>query len=138
MWWWQFHQAAATAVYVLLLVPLWVARGLSPGSTGNWLFLAAVIAVVVAGTTRLHLWFAARLDEETWRAQQPQARKWTMAADGVFALALLAGGLLAAGADDGAAVLLVAAAAAVVVSSVIVEPATTRAAAEAPGSRRSS
>ncbi len=137
MWWWQFHQAAATAVYVLLLVPLWRARGLSPGTPGNWLFLAAVIAVVVAGSTRLHLWFAARLDEETWRAQQPRARKWTMGADAVFALALLAGGLLATGADDGAAILLVAAAAAVVVSSVIVEPATTRAADGAGGRRRS-
>jgi predicted Ser/Thr protein kinase len=136
MWWWQFHQAAATAVYVLLLLPLWRARSLSPGSPGNWLFLAAVIAVVVAGTTRLHLWFAARLDDATWRAQQHRARRWTVGADAVFALALLAGGLLATGADDGIAVLLVAASAAVLVSSVIVEPATTRAAADA-ASRRS-
>jgi serine/threonine protein kinase len=137
MWWWQFHQAAATTAYVLLLVPLWRARSLSPGTPGNWLFLLAVIAVVVAGTTRLHLWFAARLDDATWRAQQPRARRWTVGADGAFAIALLAGGFLATGADDGVAVLLVAASAGVLVSSVIVEPATSRAAAEAGASRRS-
>jgi predicted Ser/Thr protein kinase len=137
MWWWQFHQAVATAVYVLLLVPLWQVRSLSPTGPGTWLFLVAVVAVVVAGATRLHLWFAARLDEATWRAQQPRARKWTAGADITFALLLLAGGLRASGADDGAATLLVAAAAAVVVSSVIVEPATTRAASEGGAGRRS-
>jgi predicted Ser/Thr protein kinase len=127
-WWWEFHQAAATAAYVLLLIPLWRIRHVPPGGPGTWLFLAAVIAVVVASATRLHLWFAARLDRATWRDQQLRTRRWTMGADLIFGLVLAAGGLLAVDADAASAMLLVAAAAGVVVSAVIIEPATARAA----------
>jgi hypothetical protein len=126
--WWQFHQAAATIAYVLLLVPLWRVRHLTPGPIGMIIFLAALVGVVVAGALRLHVWFAARELPDVWPAQHARARPWTRAADVLFTLCLLAAGLRAVGADDGASGLLVAAAAGVAISFLIIEPATTRAA----------
>ncbi len=126
--WWQFHQAAATIAYVLLLVPLWRARHLTPGPIGMTIFLTALVAVVVAGALRLHVWFAARELPDVWPAQHARARPWTRAADVLFTLCLLAAGLRAVGLDDGASGLLVAAAAGVAISFSIIEPATTRAA----------
>jgi serine/threonine-protein kinase len=126
--WWQFHQAAATIAYVLLLIPLWRVRHLTPGPIGMIIFLAALVGVVVAGALRLHVWFAARELPDVWPAQHARARPWTRAADVLFTLCLLAAGLRAVGADDGASGLLVAAAAGVTISFLIIEPATTRAA----------
>jgi serine/threonine protein kinase len=126
-WWWQFHQAATTLAYTLLLVPLWRARELSPGSWGRALFLAGVTAAVVAGMLRLHLWFARRQYPGEWKTDHRLARRLTRAADVVFAGALGVSGMFAAVQDHPAAVLLVAAAASVVVSFFIIEPATTRA-----------
>jgi hypothetical protein len=127
-WWWQFHQAATTAAYLLLLIAVWHTRG-------NWtnpdlamsLFLAGVVAVVVAGALRLHLWFASLNYEEEWAEQHRRTRLWIRLADLLFSIVLLASGVAAIGAEA-PAVLLVAAAASVAVSSVVVEPATTRAA----------
>jgi serine/threonine protein kinase len=126
--WWQFHQAAATIAYVVLLVPLWRARHLTPGPIGMTIFLAALVSVVVAGALRLHVWFAARELPDVWLAQHARARPWTRAADVLFTLCLLAAGLRVVGRDDGASGLLVAAAAGVAISFSIIEPATTRAA----------
>ncbi len=126
--WWQFHQAAATIAYVLLLVPLWRVRHLTPGPIGMIMFLTALVGVVVAGALRLHVWFAARELPDVWPAQHARARPWTRAADVLFTLCLLVAGLRAVGLDDGAAGLLVAAAAGVAISFLIIEPATTRAA----------
>jgi hypothetical protein len=131
--WWQFHQAAATAAYVLLLIPLWRVRHLMPGPLGMPMFLLALISVVVACGLRLHLWFAARELPEAWAAQHAQSGPWTRAADVLFTVCLLAAGIRAVGHDDGTAGLLVAAAAGVAVSFLIVEPATTRAAFERRG-----
>jgi hypothetical protein len=113
---------------VLLLVPLWRARHLTPGPIGMTIFLTSLVGVVVAGALRLHVWFAARELPEVWPAQHARARPWTRAADVLFTLCLLAAGLRAIGLDDGASGLLVAAAAGVAISFSIIEPATTRAA----------
>jgi hypothetical protein len=128
-WWWQFHQAAAAAIHLLLLVPLWraVARAGSP--LGLALVVAGVVAVIVAGALRLHLWFASRLYPAEWPAQHAHAGAWIRAADVIFTLTLAGGGFLAMVSDAAAlGVLLLAAAAAVLVSFAIIEPATTRAA----------
>ncbi|ODS57365.1 MAG: hypothetical protein ABS36_05610 [Acidobacteria bacterium SCN 69-37] len=126
-WWWQFHQAAATISYVLLLAPLWASRP-SAGTLGVPLFLAGLIAAVVAGALRLHLWFTARQYADQSPVQQQRARPWIRRADVVFATVLLVAGIAAARADGPSAPLLVAAAAAVAVAGLVIEPATTRAA----------
>lgn len=127
LWWWAFHQGAATLAYLLLLIPLWAAR-LEPGPTvGRLLFLTGVVAVIVAGSLRLHLWFASRHYPQDWAVQFRQSRAWIRGADLLFSAVLAIAGLAAVRADAPAA-LLVAAAAAVAVSSIVVEPATTRAA----------
>jgi hypothetical protein len=92
-----------------------------------FVFLAGVVAVVVAGALRLHLWFASLNYADELAAQHRQSRPWIRAADLLFALVLLSGGIVALRAEA-PAVLLVAAAASVAVSSAVIEPATTRAA----------
>jgi hypothetical protein len=128
-WWWQFHQAAATVIYLLLLFLMWRAAPSIGPRLGLALAVTAVVAVIVAGALRLHLWFAARLYPEEWPAQHSRAGTWIRVADVVFTLTLTAAGVLAmlSGAA-GLSVLLLAAAAAVLVSFAIIEPATTRAA----------
>jgi hypothetical protein len=125
-WWWRFHQVAATGSYTLLLVPLWGARDLTGADRGMTLFLAGLVAVIVAGALRMHLVFAARHYPDHFRDQHAHAGRWIRAADVLFTIVLFGAGLNAIRAEA-PAVLLVAAAAAVAVSSLIIEPATTRA-----------
>ena len=128
-WWWRFHQGATTAAYVLLLGPLWQTRHLSADDWGMLLFMAGLVAVIVAGALRLHLWFAASQYPQDWRAQHVVSRRWIGAADVLFTIVLLVAGIRAVRTEAPAA-LLVAAAAGVAVSYAIIEPATTRAAFE--------
>jgi serine/threonine protein kinase len=128
LWWWQFHQAAATVSYGLLMIPLWRLRHVTDGVSGMALFLIALVAVVVSGALRLHGWFGARQYHEAWRVHRVRGRVAVVTADLVFAATLLVSGMLMLGVDDRAASLLVAAAASVAVSLVVVEPATARAA----------
>jgi serine/threonine protein kinase len=128
IWWWQFHQAAASLAYVGLLAPVWLLRGRLPPPRGALLFLAALASVVIASTLRLHLWFTVRSYPAEWAVQHRQARRWIRAADLTFVAVLGSLGLLVADPEPQIAGLLTAAAAAVLVSSAIIEPATTRAA----------
>ncbi|MEO7191099.1 MAG: serine/threonine-protein kinase [Vicinamibacterales bacterium] len=127
-WWWQFHEVTATTAYVVLLAPLWHAREFASRDWGILLFLAGLVAVIVAGALRLHLCFAAHHYPGQWSRQHSRARTWIRTADAVLTVTLLIVGLLAVRADAGSGVLLVAAAAAVAVSAVVIEPATTNAA----------
>ncbi|MEO8481164.1 MAG: serine/threonine-protein kinase [Acidobacteriota bacterium] len=140
LWWWQFHQAAATVAYALLMIPLWRLRHLTDGVSGMALFLVALVAVVVSGALRLHGWFGARQYHDAWRTQRARGRVVVVTADLIFAATLLGAGVRTLGVDDRPASLLVAAAASVVVSLIVVEPATTRAAfgdAQETGNRES-
>lgn len=129
VWWWQFHQAAVTIGYLLLLLPVWQVRaGLDVG-LALALPLAALVAALVAGWLRLHLWFALREYPEQWASQHSRARRSILAADLVFAAVLLVAGVLATANGLGQGPLLVGAGAVVSVLSLVVEPATTRAAA---------
>jgi serine/threonine protein kinase len=125
--WWVFHEVAATITYSILLVPLWRAREFASRDWGILLFLAGLVAVIVAGALRLHLCFAARHYPAEWPLQHSQSTLWIRSADIVFAAALMTVGLLAVRATAASGVLLVAGATAVLVSALIIEPATTRA-----------
>ena len=128
IWWWQFHQAAATLGYLLLLIPLWRVRDLAPWSSGTLLFVVGLVGVVIASALRWHLWFAVRLDPAAWHDQHGRSSRWMLAGDALFVAILVAVGLLSLLAERLWGILLLAAAAAVLVSFAVIEPATARAA----------
>ena len=127
MWWWKFHQAAATIGYTLLLVPLWRVRDLSE-PLGTALFVGGLVAATAAGAIRLHSWFAADLDRARWRREARQSAPWRLAGDVLMTSVLAIEGVIALIAHETWGNLLVAASAAVLVAFAVVEPATTRAA----------
>lgn len=127
-WWWQFHQGAASAAYIALLVPLWFVRGWIGGAAGLLLFLAGLTAVIVASTLRLHLWFAARSLPGEWRTQHRTAGRWIRLGDWLFVAALVLASVLTLVAHQTVGIILLAAAVAVALSAALIEPATTRAA----------
>jgi len=127
MWWWKFHQAAATIGYALLLVPLWRLRDLSE-PLGTLLFVGGLVGATAAGAIRLHAWFASDLDRARWYREQRQSAPWRLAGDVLMTGVLAVEGVIALLARETWGILLVAAFAAVLVAFAIVEPATTRAA----------
>jgi hypothetical protein len=129
VWWWQFHQAAASLGYGLLLIPLWLARPPIGGRAGLLLFLGGLVAAVAAAILRMHLWFAVRSYPAEWPNQRRRTTPWLRAADAAFVAALFAAGLaLVQSPATELAALLMAAGVGVLLSFTIIEPATTRAA----------
>jgi hypothetical protein len=126
--WWQFHQSASAAAYLLLLIPLWLARDAIPNPYGLALFLVALAAVLAATSLRMHLLFTVRWYPAEHRAQHERSRTWLRLADVLFVLTMVAMVAATMTAHNRLAVILVAAAVAVLVSFAIVEPATSRAA----------
>jgi predicted Ser/Thr protein kinase len=129
LWWWQFHQAAATAAYVAILYPLSYVRGSDRDLVGSALFLLGIAAAAVSCTLRLHLWFTLRAYPAEWAAQRSFTSRWTRLSDSVFVAVLLAGALLLVTSHGRIAMLLVTSAVAVLLAFAVIEPATTRAAA---------
>ena len=127
IWWWKFHQAAATVGYALLLVPLWRLRDFSE-PLGTPLFVGGLLGATAAGAVRLHSWFASDLDRARWRREQRQSAPWRLAGDVLMTGVLAFEGVIALLARETWGMLLVAASAAVLVAWAVVEPATTRAA----------
>gem|GEM_PF-897591 len=126
-WWWRFHQVTTTLAYVVLLVPLWYSRADVALWSGRAGFLVALVAAVVSGILRMHIWFARSQYPGQWATNHRVARTLVRIADTVLAAVLAAHGVALARADAPLAPLLIAAAAAVLVSFTIIEPATTRA-----------
>jgi hypothetical protein len=129
MWWWKFHQAAATIGYALLLVPLWRLRDFSE-PLGTLLFVGGLVGATAAGAIRLHAWFASDLDRARWHREQRQSAPWRLSGDLLMTSVLAVEGVIALLAHETWGILLVAASAAVLVAFAVVEPATTRAAFE--------
>ena len=127
MWWWRFHQAAATMGYALLLVPLWRLRDFSE-PIGTLLFVGGLVGATAAGAIRLHAWFASDLDRARWRRERRQSAPWRAAGDVLMTSVLAVEGVIALLARETWGMLLVAASAAILVAFAVVEPATTRAA----------
>jgi predicted Ser/Thr protein kinase len=128
LWWWKFHQAAASVGYLLLLIPMWAARGLVTGRPGTWLFVGGMVAAVAATIIRCHLWFTASSLPAEWRAQQAHTRPWLRTAEVFFVLALVTAGWLVLDAGTGLSELLMGSAVAVLIGFALIEPAATRAA----------
>lgn len=126
-WWWRFHQVTTTVAYLVLLVPLWGSRGQVALWSGQAGFLVALVAAVVSGILRMHVWFARTQYPGHWATAHRRARAVMRLADTVLAVVLAAHGMALANTDAPVAPLLLAAAASVLVSFTIIEPATTRA-----------
>ena len=138
-WWWQFHQAAAAFAYLLLLIPLWMARTTLDGRSGLVLFAAGLVAAMVAAVLRLHLMFLARLDLVAEQSYPGSTRRSIRVADVAFAAVLLIGGIAvpAFTTNNPLGLVLIASAVAISLAFAIIEPATARAAfGVRPGSDR--
>lgn len=128
LWWWQFHQVGISLGYGAMLVPLWNLRVWVPAPWGSALFFTTVVAIGIATTLRLHLWFTSRFYPEELPVQQIQASRWIRLGDWLLVVMLLLAGGLVASDHAGFSTLFVAVAVASVVSFSVIEPATTRAA----------
>jgi hypothetical protein len=130
IWWWQFHQAAATTGHLVLLLPLWFAGLVVGRPVGLVIFLAGLAGALSAGVLRMHQWFAVRSYPEEAARQRARIRTTLSLADLVLAAACGVAGLLVLDGDASLGILLTASAVAVPLVSLVVEPATTRAAFE--------
>jgi serine/threonine-protein kinase len=126
LFWWQFHQAVASGLYVLMLVPLWLARSWMPA--WSWLFLVALVSAIVASTLRLHVWFAVRELPGESLAQRRRVAGWIRLADTVFVVVFAIASGLTLSAHVEVAVLFLTAAVGALVAFAVIEPATSRAA----------
>lgn len=131
-WWWRFHQMAIAATYGLTLYGLWLAKRYA--EAGSWapaglmLLYGGVAVVIVAGSLRLHLAFAARYYPDQLPQQVQRAARWIRPAEFCYVAMLLGGAGLLGSAHPLPAALMVAAATGIIVFTLLIEPATTRAA----------
>jgi len=127
-WWWEFHQAAVSVVYAVMVWPTWIARDVIGGREGNAVFVAVLASAIVAVTLRLHLWFTSRFYPPELAWARGRAMGWVLGSDALFATGLVVAGGLVGDARSGLAVLEIAVGIAAASAFALVEPATTRAA----------
>ena len=127
-WWWEFHQAIVALVYWLMIIPAWRARELLGAPWGRAFFVITLVAVIVAANLRLNLWFTSRFYPGELRWARRRVGRWIRAADWVFALSLITGGLVIGDEGSPVAVLLISVAIGTVVAFLVIERVTTRAA----------
>lgn len=131
-WWWRFHQFAIAVVYGATLYGLWWAKEWAVGGSrelpGALLFYAGVALVIVAGSLRMHLAFAARYYPGELRRQLRRATLWIRPAEFLYAALLFGGASLIGRGNSFVSALLVAAASGMLVFSRLIEPTTARAA----------
>jgi predicted Ser/Thr protein kinase len=124
--WWEFHEAMTALVYSVMMVPAWYARGQIGGWQGRTFFIVLLATVVVATTSRLHLWFTSRFypTELDWVYRRSSA--WIRSADWAFAATLALGGVLIGDERSPLAIVLPSVAIGAVVAFLLIEPVTTK------------
>jgi predicted Ser/Thr protein kinase len=127
-WWWEFHQAAASVVYAVMVWPTWLARNVIGGQQGNAIFIVVLAAAIVAVTLRLHLWFTSRFYPAELEWARARAMAWMLASNTVFLMGLVVAGALVGDARPVLAVIEIAVAVGAGAAFTVVEPATTKAA----------
>jgi serine/threonine protein kinase len=127
-WWWQFHQAATSLFYLVMLIPLSFVRQSESDTFGLILFLAGLVSALVASTLRLHVWFTFRSYPAEWSRQRHRTRWWIRTADVSFVVVQMAAAALLLTSHPRLTMILVAAAVAEFLAFAVIEPATTRAA----------
>ncbi|PWT85282.1 MAG: hypothetical protein C5B57_03195 [Blastocatellia bacterium] len=127
-WWWEFHQAIISALYLLMLYPAWRARTWLPQPWGTAFLCSILASAAGAITLRMHLWFTARFFPGELPTQLVRSFLWTRWCDAGFSASLV-GAALGIGADHPEiATLFIAVSTAGAFASFMVEPTTTRAA----------
>jgi len=127
-WWWEFHQAVTAIVYWLMTWPAWTGRQIIGGAVGRALFIATLIAVIVAANLRLHLWFTSRFYAGELRWARRRVGRWIRAADWLFVGALALTGVLVGEDRSPITIVLIAVAVGAAIAFLTIERATTRAA----------
>jgi predicted Ser/Thr protein kinase len=126
-WWWEFHQVFVAALYWLMMWPEWKGRQIVGGSLGRALFLATLVAVIVA-SLRLHLLFTSRFYPTELRWARRRAGLWIRLADWLFTVSLAATGILVGEDRSPVAIVLLAVAVGAAIGFLVIERATARAA----------
>ena len=127
-WWWEFHQAAVSIVYAVMVWPTWLARNVIGGQAGNAVFVTVLAAAIVAVTLRLHLWFTSRFYPAELGWARSRETGWMLVSDAIFAIALIVAGVLVGDARPALAVIEIAVAVGVAAAFAVIEPVTARAA----------
>jgi hypothetical protein len=127
-WWWEFHQAVTAAIYWVMTWPAWLGRQIVGGAAGRALFIAILIAVIVAANLRLYLWFTSRFYPAELRWTRRRVGRWIRAADWLFVVCLASTGILAGEDRSPVAVVLIAVASGAAIAFLFIERGTTRAA----------
>ncbi len=125
-WWWLFHQAVVSVVYVMMLYPAWIAHRWLPSPWGRPFFLVLMAVTAAATALRLHLWFMGSFFPDDVQAQQASSRLRTACCDVAFAACLLAAAFAIAANHPEFAVLLVAVSTSTLIAAFVIEPATAR------------
>ena len=127
-WWWEFHQAAVSMLYVLMMYPVWRVRVWLAVPWGTLFVLAMLACAATSTTLRLHLWFTSRSYPSELSAERRRVRTWTRACDAGLTLVLLAATVHLGIDHQAIAVLFVTVAIGTALAAFVIEPTTTRAA----------
>jgi hypothetical protein len=127
-WWWEFHQAAISIVYALMMYPAWLVRSWLPPPWGTVFVLGTLVCAAAATTLRLHLWFTARTYPAELTTERRLARVWIRSCDAGLAASLLAAGAGIATDHQATAMLFITVAVGAALASFVIEPTAARAA----------
>jgi predicted Ser/Thr protein kinase len=127
-WWWEFHQGVMSALYIVMMYPVWSVRVWLDAPWGILFVLAVLSCAATSTTLRLHLLFTSRSYPSELAAERRRARIWTRVCDGALALILLAATARLGFDHQAIAVLFVTVAIGTSLAAFVIEPTTTRAA----------
>jgi serine/threonine protein kinase len=127
-WWWEFHQAVISTIYVLTMYPAWRARSWLPPPWGTLFLLVTLACAAVSTTLRLHLWFTSRFYPAELARERRLSRAWIRWCEAGWTTSLVAVAFATAIHHQAVAMLFVTVAIGVTLASLIIEPTTTRAA----------
>jgi hypothetical protein len=134
-WWWQVHQLVVSAVQVLLVIAVWVARQQAPaGPFRTAMMPAAAVLAAAAVILRGHLWYQARYQPWSVSEQVRRTRWIVIAAEAGLGL-LPAAAALVVTAQPLIATMLFVGALGLILAMAFMEPATARAAFPDPAGR---
>jgi hypothetical protein len=124
--WWQLHQGVVSALYVVMIAPVWLNRGAPlPSWMHKGMVLGAIVAAALATTLRLHLVFTARAQATQLSAARRRSRVWVRGADVLMLVTLLSSAAAALYRDRfWFAALFFAVAVSGTIAAVLIEPAT--------------
>jgi serine/threonine protein kinase len=129
--WWRFHQIATISAYAVMLVPIGYLSEIKAIPLA--LYLVAMVAALVSGAMRLHLWFTQRWNPGEWASVRTRTLIWVRLSDATYVFIQLAVGYLVMDDHSRLSALLIATGVACLIAFAVVEPATTRAAFREPG-----